>query len=233
MRQVDFRAGHGGSNLHRVPSPHILRVFVNEDGEWGNPLAVFLAGWEVPEAQRQGVAAKLGFSETVFVDDTAAGRIRIYTPRVELPFAGHPSVGTAWLLAREGTPVTVLRPPAGDVEVRRIDAEAHIAGRPEWAPPFDYRQLASPTAVRAMDAATQKVNIYAWTWIDEAAGTIRARCFVPEAGIAEDEATGSAAIGLGAQLGRPLTIHQGHGSVLRCQPLADGRIEVGGKVRLA
>jgi predicted PhzF superfamily epimerase YddE/YHI9 len=84
-----------------------------------------------------------------------------------------------------------------------------------------------------MDAATQSVNTYAWAWIDEAAGTIRARSFVPAAGIAEDEATGSAAMTLGAQLGRPLTIHQGHGSVLRCQPLPDGRIEVGGRVRLA
>lgn len=216
-----------------MPSPHILRVFVNEDGEWGNPLAVFLTGWEVPEAQRQGVAAELGLSETVFVDDPATGRIRIYTPQVELPFAGHPAVGTAWLLAREGTPVTTLRPPAGDVDVHSNDAETYIAGRPEWAPPFEHRQLASPAAVRVMDAASPSANTYAWAWIDEAAGTIRARSFVPEAGIAEDEATGSAAIALGAQLDRPLTIHQGHGSVLRCRPLADGRIEVGGKVRLA
>ena len=43
---------------------------------------------------------------------------------------------------------------------------------------------------------------------------MRARCFVDEAGIAEDEATGSAAIVLGDRLGRPVTIHQGQGSVL-------------------
>ena len=65
-------------------------------------------------------------------------------------------------------------------------------------------------------------NTYAWAWIDEAAGTIRARSFVPAAGIAEDEATGSAALALCARLGRPIAIHQGHGSVLR-QPAARRR----------
>ncbi len=210
---------------------HVLRVFVNEDGEWGNPLGVFLEGNLVPESERQNIAAQLGFSETVFVDDRAAGRIRIYTPQIELPFAGHPAAGTAWLLAREGSPVEVLRPPAGEVGVRSADGATYIAARPEWAPPFECRQLSSPAAVRALDASTHSVNTYAWAWIDEAAGTIRARSFVPKAGIAEDEATGAAAIVLCDQLARPLTIHQGHGSVLLAQPL-DGRVEVGGKVRL-
>jgi predicted PhzF superfamily epimerase YddE/YHI9 len=215
-----------------VSSLHVLRVFVNEDGEWGNPLAVFLEGERVAEPDRQSVAAELGFSETVFVDDRTAGRLRIYTPRVELPFAGHPTVGTAWLLAREGAPVESLRPPAGKVEVRYAEGMTYVVAKPEWAPPFEYRQLDPPAAVRDLSASAQEVNAYAWAWIDESAGTIRARSFVPETGIAEDEATGSAAIALCAQLDQPITIHQGHGSVLLCRPLADGRIEVGGKVVL-
>jgi len=217
--------------LRQVATLHVLRVFVNEDGEWGNPLGVFLAGDLVPESERQGIAAELGFSETVFVDDRAAGRIRIYTPQVELPFAGHPCVGTAWLLAREGTPVKTLRPPAGEVGVRIVDDATHVAARADWAPRFDYPQLSSPAEVRALGASAHSVNTYAWAWVDEAAGTIRARSFAPEAGIAEDEATGSAAIGLCDRLARPIAIHQGHGSVLLCRPL-DGRVEVGGKVRL-
>lgn len=210
---------------------HVLRVFVNEDGEWGNPLGVFLEGEQVAEPDRQEVAAELGFSETVFVDDPG-GRLRIYTPRVELPFAGHPTVGAAWLLAREGAPVETLEPPAGKVGVRHAEGMTYVAARPEWAPPFAYRRLGSPVEVRRLSPSAQEANAYAWAWIDEAAGTIRARSFVPEAGIAEDEATGSAAIALCAQLERPITIHQGHGSVLLCDPLADGRIEVGGKVVL-
>jgi predicted PhzF superfamily epimerase YddE/YHI9 len=55
---------------------------------------------------------------------------------------------------------------------------------------------------------------------------------VEEAGIAEDEATGAAAIVLGDRLDRAVTIHQGHGSVLLVRPLGDGRVEVGGEVRL-
>ena len=210
---------------------HVLRVFVNEDGEWGNPLGVFLDGERVPEAERQGIAAELGFSETVFVEDRAGGRMRIHTPRIELPFAGHPTVGTAWLLAREGTPVETLRPPAGEVGVRHAGEATYVAARPEWAPTFEYLEVGSPAAVRALDATEASADTYAWAWIDEAAGTIRARSFVPEAGIAEDEATGSAALALCARLGRPITVHQGHGSVLRCEPRGD-RIEVGGIVRM-
>lgn len=215
-----------------MPTLHVLRVFVNEDGEWGNPLGVFLDGGQVPEAERQSVAAELGFSETVFVDDRGDGRLRIHTPQVELSFAGHPAVGTAWLLAREGVPVEILRPPAGEVAVRHVEFATYVAARAEWAPPFEYNRLDSPAEVRALSASMQTANTYAWAWIDEAAGTIRARSFVPEAGIAEDEATGSAALALCARLGRPLTIHQGHGSVLVCRPRAGGRVEVGGNVAL-
>jgi hypothetical protein len=63
-----------------MPTLHVLRVFTDESGEWGNPLGVFLDGGAVPEARRQAVAADLGFSETVYVDDAAAARVRIFTP---------------------------------------------------------------------------------------------------------------------------------------------------------
>lgn len=216
-----------------MPTLYVLRVFVNEEGECGNPLGVFLDGADVPAAERQRVAAELGFSETVFVEGRATGRLRIHTPAGELPFAGHPSVGAAWLLAREGTPVESLRPPAGKVGVRLAEnGDAFVAAEPGWAPDFEYTELSSPAAVRALVPADQTRNTYAWSWIDEAAGTIRARSFVPEQGIAEDEATGSAALALCARLGRPITVHQGRGSVLLCRPLADGRVEVGGAVAL-
>ena len=68
----------------------VLRVFCDEGGENGNPLGVFLEGAEVSEGRRQAVARELGFSETVFVDDLARGECRIFTPGLELRFAGHP-----------------------------------------------------------------------------------------------------------------------------------------------
>jgi predicted PhzF superfamily epimerase YddE/YHI9 len=216
-----------------VAELHVLRVFVNEEGEWGNPLGVFLDGADVPEAARQPIAAELGFSETVFVEDRASGRMRIHTPEVELPFAGHPTVGTAWLLARGRTPVDALRTPAGTVGVRIEPDAAFVSARPGWSPPFEYAQLGAPAAVRALDGPPGGGgNAYAWAWIDEAAGTIRARAFVPEAGIAEDEATGSAALALCGRLERPIVVHQGHGSVIRARPAGDGLVEVGGRVAL-
>src|SRR5919106_5282199 len=117
-----------------MPQLHLLRVFCATDGSHGNPLAVFLDGSEVRSGRRQAVAAELGFSETVFVDDAERGEVRIFTPAVELDFAGHPLVGTAWLLAEEGPRVSVLRPPAGEVPVRYEDDLTSISGRPEWAP---------------------------------------------------------------------------------------------------
>src|SRR5256885_13049130 len=115
---------------------HVLRVFVGPDGRGGNPLGVFLDGSRIPDARRRAVALDLGFSETVFVDDPADGAIRIFTPGAELPFAGHPTVGTAWLLAKERDPVNALRPPAGEIPVRYDGEITWIAARPQWAPPF-------------------------------------------------------------------------------------------------
>ena len=212
---------------------HVLRVFVNEDGEWGNRLGVFPGGAGIAAEERQRIAAELGFSETVFVEDRASGKMRIHTPKVELPFAGHPTVGTAWLLAKLGAPVATLRPPTGEVAVRTSDGFTWVEADPAWSPPFDYRQLDSPAEVRELSGPPNaNANVYAWAWIDEVAGTIRARSFVPKAGISEDEATGSAALTLSAQLNRPITVHQGHGSVLLACPVSEVRGEVGGHVIL-
>src|SRR5687767_7239736 len=94
---------------------HVVRVFTGLDGTGGNELGVFLDGAEVPAGARQSMATLLGFSETVFVDDVTTGELHIFTPAAELPFAGHPLVGTSWLLREKGHPVDTLRPPAGDV----------------------------------------------------------------------------------------------------------------------
>ena len=131
---------------------HVLRVFVAPEGTGGNPLGVFLDGAAVPEGRRQAIATDLGFSETVFVDDSSAGAVRIFTPGGELPFAGHPLVGTSWLLARERTAVAVLRPPAGEVPTfLDTDGVTWIRGRAEWAPEMSLRQLAGSEQVDALD----------------------------------------------------------------------------------
>ena len=208
---------------------HLLRVFCDEHGAGGNPLAVFLDGRQVPVSSRQGVAADLGLSETVFVDDAQRGELRIFTPTVELPFAGHPTVGSAWLLATERAPVASLQVPAGELGVRYEDGATFVSARPEWGPEFEWERLDSPAAVDALTGPPgEHDHIGAWAWLDEAAGTVRARVFPVRYGIAEDEATGSAAVLLCSRLGRELEIRQGRGSRILVRPLDGGYVEVGG-----
>jgi predicted PhzF superfamily epimerase YddE/YHI9 len=210
---------------------HVLKVFVGEDGAGGNPLGVFLEGGEVPEGDRQSVAADLGFSETVFVDDAERGELRIFTPGSELPFAGHPLVGTAWLLAREGFETPTLLPPAGEVPVRFGEELTFISGRPEWAPEFKHVQLGSPAEVEALDGPPDAHDLAGvWAWEDRGAGVVRVRVFAPRVGVEEDEATGANAVRLAARLGREITIRQGLGSLIFAKPKADGSVEIGGRV---
>ena len=208
----------------RVP-----RVFCGEDGAFGNPLGVVLDGSSVPPDDRQALARHLGYAETVYVDDPERGRIQINTPESELPFVGHPCVGAAWLLAREGFEIDVLRPAAGEVPVRRDGELTWIAARPEWCPSWELRQLGSADEIDAHPLAADG-ELFIWAWIDEERGLVRARCFVPELGITEDEATGSAALPLSAQMGRPIEVRQGKGSVIWARPLEGGLVEIGGRV---
>jgi predicted PhzF superfamily epimerase YddE/YHI9 len=202
----------------------VLRVFVGPDGRGGNPLGVVLDGIAVPAGRRQAVAAELGFSETVFVDDAATGAIRIFTPGAELPFAGHPTVGTGWLLRSLGLGGSVLRPPAGDVWTWQDDGLSWIRARPEWIHPITRARLSSPTDVDALTGtADGEGSYYAWAWIDEGTGVLRSRYFAGSYGIGEDEATGAAAVMMGGLLRRTLEIRQGAGSVLHVRPGPDGR----------
>jgi predicted PhzF superfamily epimerase YddE/YHI9 len=207
---------------------HVLRVFVDGEGRHGNPLGVVRDGSSVPPGERQPLAAELGYSETVFVDDAERGAIRIFTPAAEIPFAGHPTVGTAWLLGAD-----VLHVPAGEVRVRRDGDVTWVAARPEWAPEFGLVQLPSASDVESLGSPPAGFHDpAAWAYEDESAGLVRSRVFPVSWGIDEDEATGAAAVRLGALLGRPLTIRQGRGSIIHVRQGSDGFVEVGGRVVL-
>ncbi|WP_406135060.1 PhzF family phenazine biosynthesis protein [Streptomyces sp. NBC_01089] len=214
----------------------VVRVFVRQDGTGGSPLGVVCDGAAVPgAAERQQVARQLGFSETVFVDDTARGQVDIYTPSARLPFAGYPLIGTAWLLGAQGTPVDVLRTVAGDVATWTEGEFTWIRGRAEWVSGKRTQRFPSVAAVDALPTPPEGDGwLYAWAWADEAAGTIRARGF-PRRGdaIAEDEATGAAAMLLAGELGRDVRISQGRGSEILARVSDGGWIEIGGRVTAA
>lgn len=107
----------------------------------GNQLAVFTDARGLDDAAMQALALEVGFSETVFVFPPEAGgnvRIRIFTPYFELPFAGHPTLGTAFVL---GAPlqlgVITLETGAGNVPValERDESGRIIFGRMEQPVP--------------------------------------------------------------------------------------------------
>ena len=79
----------------------VVRVFTVGDSG-GNPLGVVTDSTGLDSSTMQQIAADLGFSETTFTEwaEGETPSLRIFTPAAEMPFAGHPLVGTAWVLNR-------------------------------------------------------------------------------------------------------------------------------------
>ena len=149
--------------------------FLGPGGRGGNPLGVFVDGPAIDPARRQAVAAELGFSETVFVDAVSdeAAAIAIFTPGREMPFAGHPTVGTSWLLRRLGQAVAALRPPAGEVRTwyDQDDDLTWIRAQAAWAPQFRIVEFATAAEVDALEPPQLgDPGYYAWAWLDAGTG---------------------------------------------------------------
>jgi trans-2,3-dihydro-3-hydroxyanthranilate isomerase len=103
----------------------IVDVF-GEEKYSGNQLAVVLPGGKIPDGDMQRIALEFNFPETTFITDAGSTRggyaVRIFTPRREVPFAGHPTLGTAWiirkLLAKPDAGEIILNLKAGRIPVR-------------------------------------------------------------------------------------------------------------------
>jgi trans-2,3-dihydro-3-hydroxyanthranilate isomerase len=113
---------------------HTVDVFA-EKPLAGNQLAVVLDAEDIAADEMQRIAKEMNLSETTFVlpprDPANAARVRIFTPASEVPFAGHPTVGTAWVLATEGlvpggSLEFVLEEEVGPVPVRGVKAEGGL-----------------------------------------------------------------------------------------------------------
>ena len=119
----------------------------------GNPLGVVLNAEGLSSAQMQSIAAEFNLAETTFVlppkDAAHTAEVRIFTPRHEMPFAGHPNVGTAFVLAREcesyGRPVNgdklIFEEKAGLVPISLLKDGAIVSGA----------RLASPQVLSVTD----------------------------------------------------------------------------------
>lgn len=220
----------------------------------GNPLAIIPEADGLDDTTMQRIAAELNLSETVFVHREAGGGVpglRIFTPKSELPFAGHPTVGAAIYLAEEsgledGATLTMttlsgevaarIRRPADGLTSAEITAPRPPEARPaasvaacaaaislqpadiSFAPqvcdagnPFTVVPVATRAALSraTIDLAAWKDGpsasdaaklflIYMDDW--DNGRIVHARMFGPSIGIAEDPATGSAAVALPAML---------------------------------
>jgi trans-2,3-dihydro-3-hydroxyanthranilate isomerase len=234
----------------------------------GNQLAVFTDARGLADDQMQALASEIGFSETTFVlpaERDGDIRMRIFTPVRELPFAGHPTLGTAFALAgplqsvvmrietdaglvpvvleREGAklvfgrmtqPLPKVSPyPAPEelfaalgVSGSGLPVEAYDNGIPHL-----YVELGSDAEVAAVEPDYARLGgLVGQTGVSCFAVTgtrVKTRMFVPELGVLEDPATGSAAgplavhlarhgrigwgeeivISQGAEIGRPSTLY--------------------------
>jgi PhzF family phenazine biosynthesis protein len=156
----------------------------------GNPLAVVLDADGVESDRMQRFASWMNLSETTFVlppaDPGADYRVRIFTPVAELPFAGHPTLGTchAWLSAG-GTPrrsdVIIQECGAGLVQVRQTDAGLAFA-----APPLVHSGPADESMVERIASVLNidRTEIVDAEWVDNGPGWVAALLKSAEAVIA-------------------------------------------------
>jgi trans-2,3-dihydro-3-hydroxyanthranilate isomerase len=224
-----------GALAYRVVDVFTDRAFA------GNPLAVVLEGDDLTTEQMQQIAAEFNLSETTFPvassTSDASYRLRIFTPSSELPFAGHPSVGSAWVmrslgrvsdgrivqecgagllpLVIDGDAVTLTGGAAqlGDVvdPARAVAAvglsAADLVGDPlrraGTGVDFGFLHVRPDAVARAqpdmglLRGLDTGVGISVFSYVD---GVAHARVFAGGVGVAEDPATGSAALGLGVWL---------------------------------
>lgn len=160
----------------------------------GNPLAVVHGADGLDTGRLQAIAREFNLSETVFPlppsADGASYRARIFTPAEELPFAGHPSVGVAWVLARDGVigaGEAVQECAAGLLPVRVDALGARIGGGPpRVGPTLDAERLALAAGLTAADVDPVAAAGVAGAGLDHVFVPVRpdavARAVVPELG---------------------------------------------------
>lgn len=144
----------------------IVNVFTRGDALTGNPLCVFEDGSAVSDDTMQALARQMNLSETTFIlpSDRATARVRIFTPSYEMPFAGHPTLGTSHVvrsLQNAGDTLT-LEMKAGIVPV--VAAGDHwtlSAGTPRWREVTEPRpELAAMLGLAARDLGERPLWVH-------------------------------------------------------------------------
>ncbi len=212
---------------------HILRVFVNEEKKFGNPVGIVLdEKQEISMKDRQCIATNLGFSESVFINNIDIGNVNIFNPQEE-DFAGHALVGTSYFINRIlKKPLSFLECLGSRVSTWQEHGATWIRADLKNTPPWSHEQLQNASLVDTLSISQSifKKPTMVWAWLDQGKGIVRARTFASDWGIPEDEANGSGSMQLAAILGQQLEIHHGKGSIIYAKPAKAGSADVGGRV---
>lgn len=133
----------------------------------GNPVAVFLDASDIPPSRMQRIAQEMHLSETTFVlpaENGGDARVRIFTPVNELPFAGHPTLGTAIVLAESrGYDLINLETAMGVIPFRCDRANGHVSSArmrqpiPTWEP---YELASELLEALGLSSSTLPVDVY-------------------------------------------------------------------------
>ena len=214
----------------------VVRVFTDEAGGYGNPVGViFDEDLKIADTVRQRIATELGFSETVFVDSVTEPAVSVFDTTHQVKFAGHALVGAAWLITgRLEKPTESIRCSDMDIVTWQDGPVRWIRAAMSLTPGWNHDELESPEQVEAItdkEAAT-KEHVFVWAWQDRDGGQIRARTFLPDWEILEDQGNGSGSMQRAVSLNQELVIHHGVGSVIYARPASNDQAEIGGRVVL-
>ncbi|HET6667860.1 MAG TPA: PhzF family phenazine biosynthesis protein [Intrasporangium sp.] len=151
----------------------LLNVFsIDGDPFSGNPLCVFEDADALTDRQMQAWARQFNLSETTFVtatraesDDLAEADVRIFTASYEMPFAGHPTLGTAHVVAAPagGIDAVALSMPAGRIPVRRVDGGWRLRANPARARPV---RATAPELAEVLGTRPEAVVPDGGRWVD-------------------------------------------------------------------
>ncbi|RUT71694.1 PhzF family phenazine biosynthesis protein [Flavobacterium cupreum] len=142
---------------------YIIDVFA-ENKYAGNQLAVFLEAENLSSEEMQRIAKEINFAESTFITkldfENNRAEIRIFTPASEMKFAGHPIIGTSWVLIhkifKNEPDAITLKVPIGEIAIRKTEDLIWLqAAQPEFLNVFDKEDFLSFSSLKSEDFEDQ------------------------------------------------------------------------------
>lgn len=142
---------------------YIIDVFA-ENKYAGNQLAVFLEAGNLSSEEMQRIAKEINFAESTFITkldfENNRAEIRIFTPASEMKFAGHPIIGTSWVLIhkifKNETDAITLKVPIGDIAIHKTEDLIWLqAAQPEFLNVFNKEDFLSFSTLKSEDFEDQ------------------------------------------------------------------------------